>query len=168
MNHSDDPIIDQSDLDIDLQIATLDPEVPVLAQFELWTQSVFKAIEHPGGVMTIRLVDARESQELNATYRHKDSPTNVLSFAFEMPHGLPMDALKPQLGDLVICVSIVAKEADEQSKALFDHWAHMVVHGTLHLLGYDHIEEIEAEKMELLETQILCKLGIQDPYKIVN
>lgn len=153
---------------IDLQIATEDNELPSLTQFELWTQAVFAKIDHPGGEMAIRIVDEPESQELNFSYRHKDSPTNVLSFPFEIPPGIPEDAYDPQLGDLVVCASVVARESIEQSKPLFDHWAHMVIHGTLHLLGYDHIEENEAEEMELLETQILCKLDIKDPYIIVN
>lgn len=153
---------------IDLQVATDVDNLPSLAQFELWTQLVFTEINHPGGEMAIRIVDETESQELNATYRHKDAPTNVLSFIFEIPPGIPEGAYEPQLGDLVICSSVVSRESKEQSKPVFDHWAHLVIHGTLHLLGYDHIDEDDAHEMELLETRILCKLNINDPYNIIN
>ena len=102
--------------------------------------------------MTIRVVDTAESHSLNLTYRGKDKPTNVLSFPFEVPPGMEMSLL----GDLVIC--------RQQGKPLEAHWAHMVVHGSLHLLGYDHIEDDEAEEMEALETEIMLALGYEDPY----
>lgn len=101
-----------------------------------------------------------ESHSLNLTYRGKDKPTNVLSFPFEVPPGMEMSLL----GDLVICRQVVEKEAQEQGKPLEAHWAHMVVHGSLHLLGYDHIEDDEAEEMEALETEIMLALGYEDPY----
>jgi probable rRNA maturation factor len=101
--------------------------------------------------VTVRLVDEAESRELNHTYRGKDKPTNVLSFPFEAPPGLEL----PLLGDLVICRQVVEAEAVEQGKPLMAHWAHMVVHGSLHLLGYDHIEDEEAEEMEQLERDIM-------------
>jgi probable rRNA maturation factor len=110
--------------------------------------------------LTIRIVDEDESRELNATYRGKDSATNVLSFAFDAPAGVPVAIL----GDLVICGPVVEREASEQGKPVIAHWAHMVVHGTLHLLGYDHVEEDEALIMESLERDILLGLGFQDPY----
>ena len=110
--------------------------------------------------MTVRIVDEDESQTLNATYRDKDKPTNVLSFPFEAPPGVEL----PLLGDLVVCKQVVEDEAVEQNKLLSHHWAHMLVHGTLHLLGYDHINDDEAEHMESLEVQILNSLGIDDPY----
>ncbi|MGL5337628.1 MAG: rRNA maturation RNase YbeY, partial [Aeromonas veronii] len=93
-------------------------------------------------------------------YRGKDKPTNVLSFPFEAPPGLEL----PLLGDLVICRQVVEREAEEQGKPLMAHWAHMVVHGSLHLLGYDHIEDEEAEEMEALERDIMQELGFADPY----
>ena len=110
--------------------------------------------------VTIRVVDTAESHSLNLTYRGKDKPTNVLSFPFEVPPGMEMSLL----GDLVICRQVVEKEAQEQGKPLEAHWAHMVVHGSLHLLGYDHIEDDEAEEMEAIETEIMLALGYEDPY----
>lgn len=116
--------------------------------------------------MTIRIVDAAESQALNRDYRGMDKPTNVLSFEFENPPGLAdLGEELPYLGDLIICASVVEKEAFEQHKNLEAHWAHMVVHGTLHLQGYDHIEEDEAEEMESLEIEILKGLGFANPYE---
>ena len=110
--------------------------------------------------VTVRIVDEAESNELNLTYRGKDKPTNVLSFPFEAPPGLEL----PLLGDLVICRQVVEREAEEQGKPLMAHWAHMVVHGSLHLLGYDHIDDEEAEEMEQLERDIMQELGFADPY----
>ena len=114
----------------------------------------------------IRIVDEPESAELNRLYRHKSGPTNVLSFPFEMPEGIaPFEISNTQLlGDLVICAPVVEKEALEQHKLLEHHWAHIVIHGILHLLGYDHIDEIEAEEMETIEIAILKKLHINNPY----
>ena len=110
--------------------------------------------------MTIRLVDSEESHQLNLEYRGKDKPTNVLSFPFEAPPSVELDLL----GDLVICKQVVESESNQQDKPLVAHWAHMVVHGSLHLLGYDHIEDDEAEEMEALESQIMQQLGFDDPY----
>ena len=112
--------------------------------------------------ITIRLVDSDESQQLNNQYRGKDKPTNVLSFPFEVPTGIELDLL----GDLVICAPVIAAEAIEQNKSENAHWAHMVIHGCLHLLGYDHINDQEAEEMEALEIALLAKLNIADPYQI--
>jgi probable rRNA maturation factor len=113
--------------------------------------------------MTIRIVDEAEMTSLNGRYRGKEYPTNVLSFPFDMPEDVEEEL--PILGDLVICASIVAKEAIEQRKTVAAHWAHMVVHGTLHLLGYDHVKDDEAERMEAEEIIILKRLGFTDPYK---
>lgn len=110
--------------------------------------------------LSIRIVDTEESQQLNNQYRGKDKPTNVLSFPFEMPEGITLDLL----GDLVICAEVVAREAQEQNKPLMHHWSHMVIHGVLHLLGFDHINNEEAEEMEQLEREILASLDIPDPY----
>ena len=145
---------------VDLQIATENIEgLPTEEQIVQWATA---AVQPEGDEveMTVRIVDEAESHELNLTYRGKDRPTNVLSFPFECPDEVEL----PLLGDLVICRQVVEREAAEQEKPLMAHWAHMVVHGSLHLLGYDHIEDDEAEEMESLETQIMQGLGFDDPY----
>ena len=145
---------------VDLQIATENIEgLPTAEQIAQWATA---AVQPEGGEveMTVRIVDEAESHELNLTYRGKDRPTNVLSFPFECPDQVEL----PLLGDLVICRQVVEREAAEQEKPLMAHWAHMIVHGCLHLLGYDHIEDDEAEEMESLETQIMQGLGFDDPY----
>lgn len=145
---------------IDLQIASENQSnLPTLEQFTLWATQAVRA-ESVEPEMTIRIVDEAESHELNLTYRGKDRPTNVLSFPFECPEEVAL----PLLGDLIICRQVVEREAEEQGKPLLAHWAHMVVHGSLHLLGYDHIEDDEAEEMESLETEIMTGLGFEDPY----
>ncbi|WP_410685656.1 rRNA maturation RNase YbeY [Avibacterium paragallinarum] len=145
---------------IDLQIATENSEnLPSEQQFQQWATAAVQA-ENLESEITIRIVDEVESQQLNATYRGKDYPTNVLSFPFECPEEVEL----PLLGDLVICRQVVEREAAEQGKPLMAHWVHMVVHGCLHLLGYDHIEDDEAEEMESLETEIMQELGFADPY----
>jgi len=111
--------------------------------------------------VTVRIVDAVESRQLNSDYREKDKPTNVLSFPFEAPEHIEM----PFLGDLVVCAVIVEQEAKEQKKQIIEHWTHLCIHGLLHLLGYDHIDETEAQEMEDIETAILAKLNIDDPYQ---
>jgi probable rRNA maturation factor len=110
--------------------------------------------------VTIRIVGIDESQHLNHTYREKDKPTNVLSFPFEAPEHIEL----PFLGDLIICAPVVEQEAEAQQKKVASHWAHLTLHGLLHLLGFDHIEDAEADEMEALEIQVLAKLGIDDPY----
>ncbi|HHE9972192.1 TPA: rRNA maturation RNase YbeY [Haemophilus influenzae 10810] len=145
---------------VDLQIATENIEgLPTEEQIVQWATG---AVQPEGNEveMTVRIVDEAESHELNLTYRGKDRPTNVLSFPFECPDEVEL----PLLGDLIICRQVVEREAAEQEKPLMAHWAHMVVHGCLHLLGYDHIEDDEAEEMESLETQIMQGLGFDDPY----
>ena len=111
--------------------------------------------------LAIRIVDSKEGRALNRHYRGKDYATNVLSFPAELPEGVKL----PLLGDLVICAPVVAKEAKEQGKALNDHYAHLTVHGALHLLGWDHEDDRDAECMEALEREILAGLGIEDPYR---
>ncbi|MBD2802055.1 rRNA maturation RNase YbeY [Xenorhabdus sp. M] len=145
---------------LDLQIACKNPEgLPEEALFQRWLEGVLPQFQAESEV-TIRLVDEAESHDLNLTYRGKDKPTNVLSFPFEAPPEIEL----PLLGDLIICCQVVEKESEEQQKTAEEHWAHMVVHGSLHLLGYDHIEDDEAEEMESLETEILKKMGYPDPY----
>jgi len=149
-----------SNVILDLQLACESEQgLPVEADFQRWLEAVLPQFQ-PESEVTIRLVDEAESRELNHTYRAKDKPTNVLSFPFEAPPGIEL----PLLGDLIICRQVVEAEATEQEKTLEAHWAHMVIHGSLHLLGYDHIEDDEAEEMESLETEIMLALGYPDPY----
>lgn len=145
---------------IDLQIACeQESGLPTAEQIEQWATAAVQP-QSDEVEMTVRIVDEAESHALNLNYRGKDRPTNVLSFPFECPDEVEL----PLLGDLVICRQVVEREAQEQEKPLMAHWAHMVVHGSLHLLGYDHIEDDEAEEMESLETQIMTELGFADPY----
>lgn len=145
---------------LDLQLACESEKgLPDEALFQRWLDAAVIPFQEDAEV-TVRLVDDAESHALNLTYRGKDKSTNVLSFPFEAPPGIEL----PLLGDLVICRQVVEQEAREQSKPLEAHWAHMVVHGSLHLLGYDHIEDDEAEEMEALETEIMLALGYADPY----
>lgn len=146
---------------IDLQIACEAKELPSLELFQRWTESALTAVTDEEFELTIRLVTIEESQQLNSQYRQKDKPTNVLSFPFEVPEGIELNLL----GDLVVCVQVVEQEAKEQSKRLFDHWAHMIIHGCLHLLGYDHINDADADEMETLEIKILAQLSIDNPYE---
>ena len=145
---------------VTVQIATADENIPSDEEFRRWVAQVLpKHKQH--FELTIRVVGLKESQSLNAQFRNKDKPTNVLSFPSDLPEGIDI----PLLGDLVVCAPVVEAEAREQNKSLGAHWAHMVVHGTLHLLGYDHEDESEAEAMESLETQILNALNFPAPYE---
>lgn len=147
-------------IELDLQIAVEDTQkLPSESEFHNWLSAAVRLFQQQAEV-TIRLVDQAESQQLNRDYRGKDKPTNVLSFPFEAPPGMEMDLL----GDLIICKQVVEQEAIDQNKPLMAHWAHMVVHGTLHLLGYDHIDDDEADEMESLEAEIMQGLGFNDPY----
>ncbi|MCA8863374.1 MULTISPECIES: rRNA maturation RNase YbeY [unclassified Halomonas] len=146
---------------VDRQAAINDPQLPSLTQLTQWVDCVFA--HHPDDQrleVTIRFVDELESQTLNRDYRGKDKTTNVLSFPFESPPGVEL----PLLGDLVICHAVVAQEAAEQGKPIEHHYAHMVVHGILHLMGYDHMDDQEAEEMEQFERELLAELNIPDPY----
>lgn len=145
---------------LDLQLASEADALPQQQDIQTWLDAVLDEVQLPQGEITVRIVDETESRELNHQYRGKDYPTNVLSFPFEAPPGVELDLL----GDLVICAPVVVREAAEQHKPLLHHWAHMCVHGTLHLLGFDHIDDNDAEEMENLEIRILAKLAIDDPY----
>jgi len=136
--------------------------IPSHAELEAWANAVldFEGLdEHE---VTIRFTDESESQSLNSEYRGKDKPTNVLSFPFEAPPGIEMNLL----GDLIVCAPVISREAVEQNKKVLHHYAHMTVHGMLHLLGYDHIEDSEAEEMESKEIAILAGMGIDNPYEV--
>lgn len=135
--------------------------IPSLEQFENWVNAVIK---HHGKhfQVSIEIVDKQTSQNLNNSYRQKDKPTNVLSFPLELPEFVKEDLI----GDLAICAKVVKQEAKQQNKSITNHWAHLTIHGCLHLLGYDHIQNDEAEVMENLEIQLLKELGIENPYGI--
>ncbi len=144
---------------LDLQLAFDAPDLPTEMQFQQWLDAAVLPFQADAEV-TIRIVGNAESQQLNFDYRGKDKPTNVLSFPFQCPPGIEL----PLLGDLVICAPVVAQEAQQQNKTLSAHWAHMVVHGCLHLLGFDHINDDDAEQMEAEEVTILQQLGFTNPY----
>ncbi|HHJ12139.1 MAG TPA: rRNA maturation RNase YbeY [Chromatiales bacterium] len=148
---------------LDLQLAEGIQGAPHREAFARWLAAALEDLPPETGVV-IRVVDEDESRALNAAYRGKDRPTNVLSFPFEPPPGLP-DEASAHLGDLVICAPVVRREAAAQGKSEEAHWAHMVVHGVLHLRGFDHMEAGEAERMEALERTILARLGYPDPYQ---
>lgn len=149
---------------VDLQNASGMKSVPLRRDFKRWASAALAQLapEHPKSRLSIRIVDEVESAELNSHYRHKQGATNILSFP--VPEGLP-EAL---LGDLAICATVVAREAKEQNKSCDAHWAHLTVHGVLHLKGYDHEEPKEADAMEAIEKQILQQLGYQDPYQLIE
>ncbi|WP_239495208.1 rRNA maturation RNase YbeY [Salinicola halophilus] len=157
-------IADGQILEIDRQVALDAGDIaalPTLADLERWVGAVLAAHDETRHELTVRFVERHESQALNRDYRGRDKPTNVLSFPFEAPPEIEL----PLLGDLVICHDVVIQEAVEQHKAPGDHYAHLVIHGCLHLLGYDHIEEDEAEAMEALERELLAGFAIADPYR---
>ena len=166
--------------DIDIQVACAQTELPrsneeMASYIEAWVRTVLTAPQtrwlrqqpwlasetfHHAAQLTVRLVDTEEGVALNQDYRHRQGATNVLSF----PFGEPFQMQPPLLGDVVICAPVVAAEARQQNKSLLAHWAHLVVHGTLHLLGYDHLGDNQAQEMEALEIMILAQLGFPDPY----
>jgi probable rRNA maturation factor len=146
---------------VEIQNNSTAQNIPGDHQFQQWAEA---AIEQEDSEVVLRIVDESESAELNGFYRHQSGPTNVLSFPFEVPEGIPNQLL----GDVVICATVVEREAREQGKEFEAHWAHMVVHGLLHLQGYDHLEEDDAVVMESKETAILKKLGFPNPYEEIS
>jgi len=151
----------QQRLELDVQYACASSDVPDEAALRDWALAALGDDRTPVELV-IRIVDEPESRALNSQFRGKDKPTNVLSFPFEAPPGVDCNLL----GDLVICAPVVQQEAAEQHKQPDHHWAHMVVHGVLHLRGYDHCDEQQAADMEALEKQILQGCGIADPYAV--
>ena len=152
-------------LELELQRALDENHLPTVtlpseAQISNWA-SIALGSDSALAELVVRIVEPAESAALNGRYRNKPTPTNVLSFPFETPDG--MEPL-PLLGDLVICAAVVAREAAEQHKLWHAHWAHMIIHGVLHLRGYDHIEDDDAEAMEKLEIELLASLGYNNPY----
>lgn len=146
---------------VEIQNASAAADVPNPEEFRTWARA---AVKRASAEIVIRIVDRPEGTELNERYRGKSGPTNVLSFPFQAPPGIADDVL----GDLVICAPVVREEASVQGKTAEAHWAHLTVHGVLHLQGFDHLEEREAEVMEAEETAILAELGYPDPYHEVT
>lgn len=148
---------------VELQLASKAPNIPPLDFFKQCAYTTLTS-KKDKAELCIRIVDEQESAELNETYRHKQGPTNVLSFPFESSIGLSIE--QDYLGDIIICAPIVQREAKEQGLYYRAHWAHMIVHGILHLLGFDHIYEPDAAVMEQLEAKILAQLGYNNPYGV--
>ena len=150
-------------LDVAVGYAAPRAGVPAAVSFRKWVAAALEGRIREAD-LAIRIVDEKEGRALNHHYRGKDYATNVLSFPAELPEGLPKGVKLPLLGDLVLCAPVVAREAQEQRKPLGAHYAHLTVHGCLHLLGWDHEDAQEAEAMEQLEREILTGLGLPDPY----
>lgn len=150
-------------LDVAVSYAVARKGVPAAASFRRWAGLALQGRIRQAD-LAVRLVAEDEGRALNRHYRGKDYATNVLSFPAELPEGLPADVRLPLLGDLVLCVPVVEREAAEQGKSRNAHYAHLTVHGVLHLLGWDHEDDTEAEAMERLEREILAALGVDDPY----
>jgi probable rRNA maturation factor len=146
---------------IDVQLAVSGNDIPSEEEFIHWAALVLQDLDETGDV-TIRVVDEAEIAELNENYRHKPGPTNVLSFPADIPDGIGANLLV----DVVIAAPVIIREAAEQHKPVKAHWAHMVIHGILHLAGYDHVHEPQAAEMEAMETRLLNALGYADPYSL--
>jgi probable rRNA maturation factor len=144
--------------EIDVQVATVFSPLPAESELCLWAQTALRDLTEAD--LTLRLVDSEESHKLNSRFRGKNQPTNVLSFPAELPPGLDI----PLLGDVVICAPLVNEEAAVQGKSLQAHFAHLVIHGVLHLQGYDHQDDQQAAEMEALEVELLNSLGFANPY----
>ena len=147
-------------LDLSVQYACNREGVPSRVDFRRW----LRAAEPGAARITVRIVDEEEGRELNRDYRGKDYATNVLTFAYDEGEDMPLPEGLPLMGDLVLCRQVVEREAAEQGKSVDAHYAHLSVHGMLHLQGFDHEIEAEAEEMEARERAILAELGISDPY----
>ncbi len=156
-------------LDVGVSYALPRLGLPAATSFRKWVRAALDGRIREAD-LAIRLVDSKEGRALNRHYRGKDYATNVLSFPADIAEGvkMPKGVKMPLLGDIVICAPVVASEAREQKKSLAAHYAHLTVHGTLHLLGWNHEDEKDAEAMEMLERQVLAELGIGDPYTIEN
>lgn len=149
---------------IDIQPAS-ENKIPFSGEIlENWAIAALKEAKIESAELTLRLVDEEEIQHLNLSYRKKDKPTNVLAFPSSLPEDIELEY--PFLGDVIICVKVLEKESEEYSRTLEAHWAHIVTHGVLHLLGYDHIEEEDAKLMQALEIKLLANLGFANPYEL--
>lgn len=144
-------------LTLSVQYAVAADDVPTRQQLRQWV----KAALQQDAEIALRIVDVEEGRELNRDYRNKDYATNVLTFVYD---DMPVETGLPLMGDIVLCAPVVRREAQEQGKPLLAHYAHLVVHGVLHLQGFEHETDAEAEQMEALETQIVIKLGYDNPY----
>lgn len=142
--------------------------LPTDKEISLWLNQALSFENKSAAELTIRFVSTAESADLNKQYRNKEGATNVLSFPFEMPAEVEEEIELNLLGDLIICSDVVKKQAKEQQKLELAHWAHMIVHGALHLLGYDHLTDEEASIMENKEIHILSQLGYPDPYREIE
>ena len=151
-------------LDVAVGYAAPRAGIPAATSFRRWVAAALAGRIREAD-LAIRIVDEKEGRSLNHHYRGKDYATNVLSFPAELPEGLPKGVRLPLLGDLVLCSPVIAREAREQGKPLRAHYAHLTVHGALHLLGWDHEDAREAEAMEQLEREILAGIGLPDPYR---
>lgn len=150
-------------IEIDVENASSGDNVPGPMQFQGWLTPALR--DRGGASLSIRIVDEAEMQALNARYRGKDKPTNVLSFPADLPEALKGQISPEPLGDIVLCAAVIRDEASEQGKPAEDHWAHLAIHGLLHLFGHDHQDDDEAQAMEALEIRFLSELGIADPYR---
>jgi probable rRNA maturation factor len=149
-----------SDIEVDVQYAVPLAGEPTVAQVTAWVEAAL-AGRRTRAELTVRVVGEEEMAGFNRHYRHREGPTNVLSFPYDERPELAI----PLLGDIVVCAPVVAREAAEQDKRYHDHFAHMVVHGTLHLIGYDHMDPADARVMEDLEIAVLAGLSVADPYR---
>jgi probable rRNA maturation factor len=145
---------------LDIQLASQSNKIPGKNQFQKWVDAVLLD-ETENSEIVIRIVDEAEMIQFNEQYRDKKGTTNILSFPFEVPEGIESDLL----GDLLVCAPVVEQESNQQNKELEHHWAHLIIHGVLHLLDYNHIEDSDAEEMEVLEIGILSKIKIINPYQ---
>lgn len=149
---------------IHLQICTvLEKNIPQQIQIQSWVEQSLSVLKRSGD-LTIRFVDSEEAVELNQKFRHKSYSSNVLSF----PNDVSLPGEEPYIGDIVICSPVVEQEAQQQNKSVQAHYAHLIIHGVLHLLGYDHLQDEEANEMEQLEISMLHRLGFADPYQALS
>lgn len=161
-----DPVFTDQPVQVDVQVAEAISDAPAESDIQRWFEQVISQLEADttrNVEVSVRIVDEAEGRALNKQFRNIDSATNVLSFPLPdaaMPEDIPL-----ALGDIVICGPIVAREAAEQGKSNSDHWAHMLVHGALHLYGYDHETDEQAQEMEALEVRILAQVGVKNPYQ---
>lgn len=153
-------------LDLLIQNQQQSVEVPDEQLLQQWAASAL--LTEKDTQVSLMIVDEVQSQKLNKEYRGKDKPTNILSFPMDMPAELSAEVEMNMLGDLVVCAAVVQREAQQQEKSLSAHWAHMLVHGMLHLQGYDHIDSSDADEMESIEIKMLNQLGFENPYQQVS